>query len=121
MKEHNVITVDVNRRRLTGLAKARQARRQKFQTPVLTTEIPAQNRLSRLEPTRRRPVEDRLSQMPKTCMRTYLKAASGRSPSAGIKAFCLECVSWQRAEVAHCTAQACPLWPYRPFRKEETP
>ena len=37
-----------------------------------------------------------------------------------IRAKCLDCSCYQRAEVAKCTAYGCPLWPYRmgtnPFR-----
>jgi hypothetical protein len=87
------------------------------QTPHVTGGFSAQKRLSRLEPTRRAAVKDRLSQMPKTGRSTYLRAVGGRSPKSAIKAFCLECVGWQRAEVARCTDLACPLWAYRPFRR----
>jgi len=60
----------------------------------------------------------RLADMPETCRRTYLRAMHGRSLSAAGKAFCMECVSWDRQEVARCTAPACPLYPYRPFGRE---
>jgi hypothetical protein len=53
--------------------------------------------------------------MPETCRRTYLRAMQGKSLSAAVKAFCMECVGWDRQEVARCTAPACPLYPYRPF------
>jgi len=95
------------------MAKVRLARA-KVQTPGATPEIPAQDRLSRLDPARRRAVEDRISQMPKTARGTYLSALGGRSPKAAIKAHCMECCGWVRAEVAACTALACPLWGYRP-------
>jgi hypothetical protein len=115
-----MISMEMNNGRLTTLAKARHARRRKIPNSVAATEIPAQDRLSHLAPARRASVEDRLSQMPNHCRNTYLRALGGRSPRSAIKAFCLECVSWQRAEVVRCTAQACPLWSYRPFRKEAT-
>ena len=63
-------------------------------------------------------IAERLDSMPETSRRTYLTAMRGRSKSAGIKAFCMECVCWQRQEVAQCTAHACPLYPYRPFGRE---
>ena len=63
-------------------------------------------------------VARRLSDMPETCRRTYLRAMRGRSLAAAVKAFCMECVSWDRQEVARCTALACPLYPYRPFGRE---
>jgi len=60
-------------------------------------------------------IAKRLEDTPETMRRTYLRAVSGRSMAAGIKAFCAECVGWDRAEVARCTAPACPLYAYRPF------
>lgn len=38
------------------------------------------------------------------------------SPRAAIKAFCTECVGYDRLAVAGCTAYACPLWRYRPYQ-----
>ena len=69
-------------------------------------------------PTGEAAIARRLSDMPETCRRTYLRAMQGRSMSAAVKAFCMECVSWDRSEVARCTAPACPLYPYRPFGRE---
>ena len=99
-----------------SLEKARSARRRNPSGAI--TDGSAQNRLSKLDPTRRAFVEERLSQMPPTCRNNYLKAVSGKSPAAGIKAFCMECVGWDRGEVAACTALACPLYAYRPFKGE---
>lgn len=59
----------------------------------------------------------RLAEMPKTSRMTYLRAMRGRRPQMGIKAHCMECVGWDRREVWACTAPACPLYPYRPFRE----
>jgi len=113
-----MISMDTNNCRLATLAKARLAKRQKVQSSVATTEIRPQDRLSRLNPARRASVDNRLSQMPSLYRNTYRRAISGKSPAAGIKAFCNECVGWQRVEVARCTALACPLWSYRPGRIE---
>jgi hypothetical protein len=60
-------------------------------------------------------IAKRLEDTPERMRRTYLRAVSGRSMAAGIKAFCAECVGWERAEVTRCTAPACPLYAYRPF------
>lgn len=98
------------------LAKAREARWNPASGSIKTIEISSQNALSRLDPARRPAVENRLSQMPKTYRNTYLRAVGGKSPRAAIKAFCLECVGWQREEVVRCTAPACPLYTYRPFQ-----
>ena len=69
-------------------------------------------------PTQESAIAKRLSDMPETCRRTYLRAMQGRSLAAAVKAFCMECVGWDRSEVARCTAPACPLYPYRPFGRE---
>ncbi|MFC1452601.1 hypothetical protein ACFLSJ_04565 [Verrucomicrobiota bacterium] len=37
---------------------------------------------------------------------------------SAIRAFCRECVGWNRDEVRQCTAPLCPLWP---FRTSDTP
>jgi hypothetical protein len=45
------------------------------------------------------------------------KAAEGQaSPRAAIKAFCLYCTGYLRAEITNCTARQCPLWNYRPYQ-----
>jgi len=61
-------------------------------------------------------IAKRLEQMPSWSRIRYMKAMRGKSPTTAITAFCLECVGWQRQEVSLCTAPACPLYPYRPFR-----
>ena len=58
----------------------------------------------------------RIEQMPETCVRTYLRAISGKSLSAAVKSFCLECVGWQREAVTNCTSPGCPFYLYRPYR-----
>lgn len=61
-------------------------------------------------------IAQRAGQMPTSCRTTYLRATRGNaSPRVAIKAFCTECVGWNRREVQRCTATACPLWMYRPF------
>lgn len=50
-----------------------------------------------------------------------------KSPVKAIRAFCLDCVGDNRAEVRRCSAgvQGCPLWPFRfvrnPFNKLAKP
>jgi len=72
---------------------------------------------SRLTPSQEALIGDRLSEMPKTSITTYLRALSGKSPRAAIKAMCMECVQWVRKDVAECGSPACPLYPYRPFQE----
>ena len=61
-------------------------------------------------------IAEREQQMPKVHRANYRGAVSGKSRRAAIKAFCLECVCWQKEEVRLCTALACPLYPYRPYQ-----
>ena len=76
-------------------------------------------RLSEMGASRRTLVLKRASDAPEASQRGYLAAACGvASPRAAIKAFCMMCVCWQRAEVTLCSAEACPLWAYRPFQNE---
>lgn len=63
-------------------------------------------------------IAERLSQMPISCRGVYLRAMRGKSLRSAATAFCLECVGWDRSAVRSCTAPACPLHPYRPFRGE---
>lgn len=35
------------------------------------------------------------------------------TPRTAIKAFCMECVCWSRADVEGCTSPMCPLFPFR--------
>ena len=61
-------------------------------------------------------IKNLLEQMPESCRRGYAKAMLGKSLSAAVKAHCLECVGWVRADVTNCTGTACAMWPYRPFQ-----
>jgi hypothetical protein len=40
------------------------------------------------------------------------------SPRTAIKAQCLDCMGLDREGVAECRDQCCPLWHFRPYRKE---
>ena len=56
--------------------------------------------------------------MPRIYRKNYLAAVEGRAtPRNAIKAFCLECMGWQRNEVSGCSTIDCPLNLYRPYRK----
>jgi len=48
--------------------------------------------------------------------RTYTGEAAPRS---AIKAFCLQCVGYARADVKTCPARACPLHAYRPYQNTD--
>lgn len=50
------------------------------------------------------------------------RAIEGKaSPRAAIKAQCGECNGFDRQAIATCTADACPLWMYRPCRNRLKP
>jgi hypothetical protein len=40
-------------------------------------------------------------------------------PRQAVKAFCQECVGYERRAVTECTAYACPLWRFRPYQNAE--
>jgi hypothetical protein len=67
--------------------------------------------------TREELIEQHRKQIPDIHRANYNKALRGRSMKAAIKAFCLECVCWQKEEVRLCTSLACPLYPYRPYKQ----
>ena len=58
----------------------------------------------------------RLAQIPARQRSIFLRAWEGKSRKAAIRAFCLECMGYQSAEVNRCTAPACPLYSYREDR-----
>ena len=77
-----------------------------------------QQELSLLNPTRRPFVRKRALQTPNSARRNYLLASTGRaSPRAAVKAFCLECLQYDRAAIDDCTGYACPLYSYRPLKQ----
>lgn len=69
-----------------------------------------------IDPEREGRIAERRLQIPKIHRSNYDRAMKGKSMKAAIKAFCLECVCWQKEEVRLCTSLTCPLYPYRPYR-----
>lgn len=51
--------------------------------------------------------------IPEKFRKLYARALNGRSQSAAIRSFCLECVGYLQDEVKLCTDTDCPLFPYR--------
>ncbi len=43
------------------------------------------------------------------------------SRATAVKAMCLECLNFARADVAACSDDACPLWAHRPYRPTKSP
>ena len=64
-------------------------------------------------------IAKRRADMPEVYRANYDKAMTGKSLKAASKAFCLECVQWQREEVRLCPSYACPLWLYRPYKDKQ--
>jgi hypothetical protein len=58
----------------------------------------------------------KLASIPQRQRGIFLRAWSGKSRKAAMRAFCLECMGYEPAEVGRCTAPACPLYPYREGR-----
>jgi hypothetical protein len=57
----------------------------------------------------------RTAEIPKKYRKIYKKAVETLSKTAAIKAFCLECVCWQKNEIINCSCLACPLFGVRPY------
>lgn len=63
-------------------------------------------------------ITDKADKMPKVYRNSYLSAVSGKAtPRNAIKAFCIECMGYNRAEVSKCSTIDCPLNLYRPYKK----
>jgi len=64
----------------------------------------------------------RIDSAPESWRGILTKAITGKaSPRAAIKAQCGECNGFDRDAIRECTADACPLHPYRPFRNVPKP
>ena len=93
---------------------------QKSQTPAQSRTFGPRKQRSAIGLHGEPAVARRLEAVPAIYRAGYLKAVGGRSPKAAIKANCLECVGWQRAEVTRCSSPACPLYGYRPFQQDRS-
>lgn len=65
-------------------------------------------------------IEKRLNDMPQSYRSNYKKAMSGKSITAAVKSFCLECMQWKKEEVKNCCSVACPLFAYRPYAEGDS-
>lgn len=60
----------------------------------------------------------RAKDTPVSARQAYYRAVLGlTSPRMAIRAFCMMCIGYERAEITHCTSFACPLYLYRPYQK----
>ena len=87
-----------------------------YSDPCRSTEF-ALDKIALAQPKRRAAIERRAQDMPRRYRRPYIRAAAGTAaPRRAIRAFCIQCVCYERKEVALCTSLACPLWAYRQRR-----
>ena len=68
---------------------------------------------------RNQKIARKIKEIPKIYRKIYGKAVINGNKPAAIKAFCLECVCWQKNEVINCTYVTCPLYLVRPFIKSQ--
>lgn len=74
-------------------------------------------RLNGLNDTKRQAIIKRANDTPKSARLGYLRATCKLcSPKSAIKAFCMMCIGYERDEITHCSAYACPLYAFRPFQ-----
>lgn len=102
---------------MAKLSEAHKIAMQEGRKRATTKEITTAEALSGFAASARPQITARLEEMPSAYRRNYLRAMAGKRRSEGVKAFCLMCVGWLRADVKSCTAVACPLYPYRPYQK----
>jgi hypothetical protein len=63
-------------------------------------------------------VAKRLSEASELYRPLLKKAYEGTaSPRQAIKAFCLQCVGYERDSITHCTSLGCPIFMFRPYQK----
>jgi hypothetical protein len=67
---------------------------------------------------RKQKIANRTAEIPKKYRKIYKNAVQALNKSEAIKAFCLECVCWQKSQVINCSCLACPLYGLRPYTKE---
>lgn len=60
--------------------------------------------------------QKRIETAPKSWQGILKRAFTGNSRKTAIKAQCGECMGFDRAGIAECASNACPLWKFRPFQ-----
>ena len=69
-------------------------------------------------PSREQRVIKVVAAAPQSVQKILKDAFSGAaSPRRAIQAMCLACTSYDRAAIRDCTGWSCPLWAYRPYRR----
>ncbi len=59
---------------------------------------------------------EQISGAPEIYRGALVKAYTGKSKAAGVKAKCLDCTNFQRLEITNCAVFGCPLHQYRPYQ-----
>jgi hypothetical protein len=54
----------------------------------------------------------------KSQINVFIKAFSGKSKAAALKAKCIDCAAGYQLEITNCRIKSCPLWRYRPYQKK---
>jgi hypothetical protein len=64
-----------------------------------------------------RTIISKANEIPKKYRTNYISSIGGTaSPREAIKAFCLECMGYNAAEIKRCETIHCPLNLYRPYQ-----
>lgn len=72
---------------------------------------------TREAPTEQGKIDKYLAGIPVSAAGVVKRAFAGSgSPRNAIKAKCLSCANWDRAEIADCLVITCPLRPWRPYQ-----
>ncbi len=69
---------------------------------------------------RAKAIAERLADIPLSARKTYKKAVKRRSRAAAVVSMWQHCMGWDRGfrkYIRRCTDLACPLYPYRPYRR----
>jgi hypothetical protein len=60
---------------------------------------------------------EKLNRLPESSRLLWTRCWSGKaSPRQAIKAFCQECIGFERAAITDCRSFDCPLWNLRPYQ-----
>jgi len=69
-------------------------------------------------------IERRAAAVPKLYRKQYLSVVDGPRPPGrklALKIMCMECMGYERKEIAQCLSTACPLHRLRPFQRAQVP
>ena len=70
--------------------------------------------------TKNEKIEKYLNRVPESQKGIFQKAFLGKSKATALKAKCLDCTNFQRAEIENCEIITCPIHPYKPYGSNRT-